>query len=399
MKNQIVEFKINDKWLLLNKEVPSWVVITNQEYKNYLEYKNKKIKLEKELYNKLKIYKILDKTYISEKALKFDNPFPETAYIVTTNRCNLNCNYCYHYSLNHNNAEMKVDLFDKIVEELKRNDFKNIILTGGEPGLNKNITYFIRHAFENNLNVSVITNGTLIKDKEDAYFISSTCKNINISLDSLDEEENNKNRGANSYEIAKKAIDILVSVGYRNISINQTISRNNKNSYLTLYNYCQKNNITLNSETYGELGASKKHDELKLTPNEKIDIERNILNEQRKYLIPFFNKFCCGLGMGEIAINFNGDVFPCKILESEEFKIGNIHDQTLQSILNSDKLKKIIENSSVFSDEKCRSCYLKFVCGGGCYAIRKSIGNTIERSDLCKLYKKIIISQMYNYFY
>ncbi|MCI6001316.1 MAG: SPASM domain-containing protein [Finegoldia magna] len=56
--------------------------------------------------------------------------------------------------------------------------------------------------------------------------------------------------------------------------------------------------------------------------------------------MPFFNKFCCGLGMGEIAINFNGDVFPCKILESEEFKIGNIHGQTLQSILNSDKLKK-----------------------------------------------------------
>lgn len=30
MINQIVEIKINDKWLLLNKEVPSWVVINNQ---------------------------------------------------------------------------------------------------------------------------------------------------------------------------------------------------------------------------------------------------------------------------------------------------------------------------------------------------------------------------------
>lgn len=87
---------------------------------------------------------------------------------------------------------MEIDLFDKIVEELKQNEFKNIILTGGEPGLNKNITYFIRHSFNNNLNVSVITNGSLIKNKEDAYFISNTCKNINISLDSLDKEENKK---------------------------------------------------------------------------------------------------------------------------------------------------------------------------------------------------------------
>ncbi len=100
--------------------------------------------------------------------------------IVVTNRCNLNCNYCYFKRGVQDQVLSPKEVLDKII------GIKSIIFSGGEPLLNfKWIKEFLTLAKENKAsfdNVILFTNGTLLTD-EIASFLKEHNVNVNVSLD------------------------------------------------------------------------------------------------------------------------------------------------------------------------------------------------------------------------
>ena len=99
-----------------------------------------------------------------------------------------------------------------------------------------------------------------------------------------------------------------------------------------------------------------------------------------------FHTHSCRAGRGYFTVSINGDLYPChRVVGKREFLVGNVNDD----IIDLSRLKPWIESWDVNSKEKCKSCWAKYFCGGGCRFANYYYNNDIfEPWDLmCELIK------------
>jgi uncharacterized protein len=72
----------------------------------------------------------------------------------------------------------------------------------------------------------------------------------------------------------------------------------------------------------------------------------------------------CGAGSEYLAITPEGDIYPChQFVGNDEFKMGNIMAGIFEIGLNTQ-----FKNAHVYNKEKCKDCWARFYCSGGCHA-------------------------------
>ncbi len=72
----------------------------------------------------------------------------------------------------------------------------------------------------------------------------------------------------------------------------------------------------------------------------------------------------CGSGTEYLAVTPWGDLYPChQFVGNEEFLMGNVWDGVTRT-----DLRDGFAGVNVLSKEKCRGCFAKFYCSGGCAA-------------------------------
>ena len=74
----------------------------------------------------------------------------------------------------------------------------------------------------------------------------------------------------------------------------------------------------------------------------------------------------CGAGHEYFAVAENGDLYPChQFVGREKYKLGDVFNG-----VSADKkdLVKYFRTSHVLNKPKCRDCWAKFFCSGGCHA-------------------------------
>lgn len=81
--------------------------------------------------------------------------------VAVTHRCNLRCNMCYFHSELDNSKELSLEVFKKIIDELRKSR-PCVILSGGEPLMHPQILDMVRYAKNSGLPVQVFSNGTLL---------------------------------------------------------------------------------------------------------------------------------------------------------------------------------------------------------------------------------------------
>ena len=105
-----------------------------------------------------------------------------------TSRCNLRCPMCMRDKIDVPAGDMQFDQFKSLVDSLP--GLVRIHLQGnGEPFLHPELTGFIRYAKSKGIQVSTISNGTLLSDELADEIVTSGLDEIQFSLDSLDEDE------------------------------------------------------------------------------------------------------------------------------------------------------------------------------------------------------------------
>ncbi|MFH1275672.1 MAG: radical SAM protein, partial [Candidatus Woesearchaeota archaeon] len=82
-------------------------------------------------------------------------------YIEITNVCNLSCNFCPKTI--RKPEFMSLELFKKVLEEVKQLTEEITLHLMGEPLLHPHIKEIINLAEENNIYINLTTNGTLIE--------------------------------------------------------------------------------------------------------------------------------------------------------------------------------------------------------------------------------------------
>ena len=72
----------------------------------------------------------------------------------------------------------------------------------------------------------------------------------------------------------------------------------------------------------------------------------------------------CGSGFEYVAITPQGDVYPChQFVGNEDFKLGSVYDDSFDT-----KLSRKFKEANIYNKPKCRDCWAKFYCSGGCQA-------------------------------
>ncbi len=94
----------------------------------------------------------------------------------------------------------------------------------------------------------------------------------------------------------------------------------------------------------------------------------------------------CGAGCEYLAVTPDGEIYPChQFVGNMDFYLGNV----MEPGINHEIRCKFID-CNIFTKEKCRDCWSKFFCSGGCAAnawqFNRSISQPYELG--CKLQKK-----------
>ena len=263
-------------------------------------------------------------------------------YVEITNYCNLNCSFC---SIDRRKKkEMSVDEFKIVIDKIK--DYTNNIYlhVKGEPLLHSKLDEILTICDANKISVRITTNGTLLKDKLE-ILLKHQIKQINVSLHS----ENNL---PNYFEDVFNTCDKLskkVTIIYRLWTL-PTLDLDKLST-----NIVDKINNHYKLST--EIVERIKHDK-------NIKIKDNIyIDKDYEFDWPTITNKKSDIGTclgtkSHIAILSDGNITPCCLDSSGIINLGNIFNNNLDDVLNSEFFKKIndgFKNNQLVC-QLCQSC-------------------------------------------
>ena len=330
------------------------------------------------------------------------NPF--SMQVELTGRCNLKCRHCRGEALA--KEDVSLELFKKYISFANIHKEFNMILSGGEPLLNKSLPDILEYLDTLPVNEVVLTtNGTLINDEHIACFkkIKNYKLTVQVSIDSFDEAEHNLIRGSDmAFKNAIRGIQLLVK---NNIftSIRATITPKQFNDMesiiLNAYKLGAKRvglstivpvgrATKLNKDLFFEREKKKEFIDAFLKLKEKYkEIIEVVTHEPQKncYTVPkegadyswYFGG--CTAGIGQFNMESNGNITPCALLN---IPITNIKEKDIPSAQKEYVSSEIIKRLLLKDYEgNCKSCNHKHFCGG-CRAIPYNLHNNPFGEDV-----------------
>ncbi len=337
--------------------------------------------------------------------------------------CNLACDYCY-YSRTRGVLKtvkhMEISLMKKLMREYmkKTKGIASFIWQGGEPllaGLDFFKTVVLMEAEyappNTYINNSVQTNGTLINEQWAAFFKEYNFF-VGVSLDGPAEIHNSRRfypNGLGSFERVMQGIKLLekYSVDYNILSV---IHRGNVGRLDEMFDFYEKNNFKwiqflpamefysqdpetpatyeITPEQYGKFlcdAFDRWYSEYNETGKIPFSI-RFIDNVLSTYLNgnPGFcqiNNKCSET----LVIEPNGNIYPCDFFMGDQWKLGNISEESLDSMIRSRTYREFMSLKPSLP-QKCVSCKWKSKCYGGCPRNRIYSGGIVDVDYFCSAY-------------
>ncbi|MGN9019840.1 thioether cross-link-forming SCIFF peptide maturase [Lachnospiraceae bacterium HCP1S3_C3] len=334
--------------------------------------------------------------------------------------CNLACKYCfaeegeYHGRRALMSLEVGKKALDFLIENSGNRRNLEVDFFGGEPLMNWDVVKeLVRYGrskekeYDKNFRFTLTTNGVLLDD-EVMEFVNKEMSNVVMSLDGR-KEINDKMRpfrnGKGSYDLIVPKFQKLAE------------SRNQTNYYIR--GTFTRNNLDFSNDVieYADLGFKQMSIEpVVADPDEPYALREEdipkILEEYDKLAVEYIKRYkenrgfnffhfmidlkqgpCvlkrmagCGSGTEYLAVTPWGDLYPChQFVGQEEFLLGNVFDGITNTAVR-DEFKLC----NVYAKDKCKECFAKFYCSGGCAANSyKFHGKITDAYDIgCEMERK-----------
>lgn len=335
--------------------------------------------------------------------------------------CNLGCKYCFadEGEYHGRRAMMSFEVGKKALDFLVANSGsrKNLEVDffGGEPTMNfevvKQLVEYGRSLEEANnkkFRFTLTTNGILLND-EIMEFANKEMGNVVLSCDGRKEINDMmrpvRSSGRSSYDIIMPKFKKLAE------------SRNQMNYYIrgtfTHYNLdFAKDVLHFADEGFEQISVepvvAQPTDDYAIreedldTLKEQYDILAAEIVKRKKagkgfnffhFMIDLQGGPCvakrlsgCGSGCEYLAVTPWGDLYPChQFVGNEDFIMGNVDEGVTKP-----EIRKMFKASNVYTKEKCKNCFARFYCSGGCAANSYNFhGNINDAYDVgCELERK-----------
>ncbi|MCC0751272.1 radical SAM protein [Clostridioides sp. ZZV13-5731] len=396
-KNKLVLMysKKNKKHIFQSKEVYDYFIEAFKEnltYKDFIELfsDNDKTYI-KQLINNMIKAGIL---YINKDTsnLKKNSTEMEAVYLATTHRCNLECRHCCT-SCNYDEQDiLTIKEILSIIDFVITLNPREIILTGGEPLIRKDfkeMVEYIKSYSNNNINLVLSTNGTLINDNN-IDFIVDNFHRIEISIDGVDEETCSKVRGKGVFGKIISNIHKLQKKNFHNIRTSMIFGDKNEH----LIESFEKLNSNLGTQTvtrcFVPLGRGKDNVLEFLSEDTILPIILTKLDKV-KYR-DNANSCSCDLYKDKVFIDSDGKIYPCPSLMKDKYSLGNILlEESKEKLLNfkfeNSEVKQNVQKIYPYNYKKCKDCDVNIFCMYCPALIDKVLDNNKEFNKWCGLMK------------
>lgn len=338
----------------------------------------------------------------SKKLSDFEYLFTRPAQVQfdLTNKCNLDCVYCYNKDncfkkRELNNDELRI-INKKIINQLNP---LYVSFSGGEPLIRAEILLELADSLKRNgIKVHLNTNLLLINKLIAKRIGEIGFDKINVNIDSLNKQ--NEIRGGK--DLLKKLFDSLELLekyfDKNKISIACVVNKLNYKEIFELASFVKKRDymelhlldmIPCGESRHKYILSKKEWREfytiyqkikkldIKIKPNHALIF----LNELDRIKIPF-----CMAGRFKMVITASGYIVPCNYFKSEKFLCGNaLTDDLLKVWKDSSVMKKF--RYFIPKEDKCSKCDLLRLCTGGCRAFAdKLLGDPFRGDPYCVIY-------------
>jgi len=235
-----------------------------------------------------------------------------TCHWEVTKECNLNCLHCISSVGNKRELNEKSAL--NVIDVLKDWGCKEIYFTGGEPLVRRDIFNVLRKAKENKMKVGLLSNGTLISNKNIKQ-IKNYTDEVGISLDGASAKINDLIRGRRTFGKIINAIH-LVKKHKIPVTLYITLCKLNINDFeniLRMAKSLKVNNIRVNEISLrGRAYKNKKV--LRFSKQEKSNLKGYLLSVLKEFDYKdkdFLFYDSCEIGDKNIFISPLGYIYPC----------------------------------------------------------------------------------------
>lgn len=336
--------------------------------------------------------------------------------------CNLACKYCFAEEGEYHGrrALMSFEVGKKALDFLVQNSGNRVNLEvdffGGEPTMNwqvvKDLVEYgrsLEEPFHKKFRFTLTTNGVLLND-EIMEFANREMANIVLSIDGR-KEVNDKMRpfrgGQGSYDtIISKFLKVAESRNQMNYYVRGTYTHNNLDFSKDVLHLADLGFKQISVEPVvakQEDWYAIKEDDIPALKKEYDSLAVEMVKRRKEgkgfnffhFMIDLEGGPCvakrlsgCGSGTEYLAVTPWGDFYPChQFVGQDEFLLGNVEE----GITNT-KIRDEFKCCNVYAKDKCKKCFAKFYCSGGCAANSYNFhGNINNAYDIgCELQRKRI---------
>ena len=333
---------------------------------------------------------------------------PRSVDLAITNRCNLRCTYCSHFtSAGDVGEDLPREEWLTFFEELNRCAVMEVILQGAEPFCREDIKELIQGIVRNRMRFNILSNGTLISE-EIAAFLASTgrCDGVQVSIDGSTPKTHDACRGKGNFLRAMEGIKILQRHGAP-VSVRVTIHRHNvkdledvarllleeirlssfSTNSASLMGLCRYNaeevQLTVEERSFAMETLLRLHEKYngRISANAgpladaKMWLEMEKARQERRERMP--GRGCltgCGGPMSKLAVRADGVIVPC--IQMSHIELGRINRDDLHEVWeNHPELNRLRERRNIpLSDfEFCKGCDYIPYCTGNCPALAYTV--------------------------
>ncbi|MCC8017232.1 MAG: thioether cross-link-forming SCIFF peptide maturase [Lachnospiraceae bacterium] len=336
--------------------------------------------------------------------------------------CNLACRYCfaeegeYHGRRELMSLEVGKRALDFLIENSGNRRNLEVDFFGGEPLMNWNVVKELvaygreqEKLHDKNFRFTLTTNGVLLND-EIMEFANREMGNVVLSIDGRKEVNDHMRpfrKGQGSYDLIvpkfqkfaesrhqekyyvrgtythynldfSEDVLHLADLGFQQISVEPVVAEDSE-AY------------ALREEDLPQLFAEYDKLAAEMVRRKAEGREFNFFH----FMIDLEGGPCvakrlsgCGSGTEYLAVTPWGDLYPChQFVGNEDFLMGNVWDGVTRTDIRDE-----FKSCNVYAKEKCRDCFARFYCSGGCAANSYHFhGNINDAYDIgCALQKKRI---------
>lgn len=289
--------------------------------------------------------------------------FPDHVHLEPTNMCNLRCVHCHHSTrgtfFTKKIGIMKLEIFKKVIDEIKTVSSRITLNQQGEPTLHPNLLEMVEYAKNAGLSVSLLTNASKLKEEMSERLLDMELDRIVFSFEGSNKDIHEKVRRNSKYTKTLKNILYFIK---RNSEkgrktficmsmVESSYTRDDVEDYKNYFNSLPINTIFVNPMLSMSGSTLTSH-----------EIDMSQYDDVPKEDIPV-----CRLPWETVVVNWDGTVSACAVDYNEDHIVGNVSNEPLQQIWNSERMQRFrrchIEKDYDWIEEQgslCVPCNCRF---------------------------------------